>query len=357
MALFSVKVTRQMAAIRTMRSEFTIAALLIWSQTVSADPALEGDWMLELKPDGAAIVGLLQVELQDDQWAAWVEGGPVPISVDGSDIEVVVDARDLSGFEFNRRLTGRLQDGNLSGTFTVESVTRVNASGGSWTATRQVPRGPRAKPAPVDISGIWTPAPGRDFRKYRMDLTPAAQEWHDEYLMHYDQPNVRCVSPGITAMVAWGAYPFEILKNDDRLTFIYEVESEVRRVFLDDRKPPEFYPHSPMGFSTGYWDGNDFIVDTMLLAPNVRDFRGEPISENARLEEIYSLSEDGKTLTATVSLHDEENYKRPPIRRRMWTRNPDTEIFPYECDPDSFYRQMYNEDLLDMYFERSRRRL
>ena len=33
-----------------------------------------------------------------------------------------------------------------------------------------------------------------------------------------------------------------------------------------------------------------------------------------------------------------------------------SQIFPNECDPDSFYRQMYNEDLLDMYFERSRRR-
>lgn len=58
-----------------------------------------------------------------------------------------------------------------------------------------------------------------------------------------------------------------------------------------------------------------------------------------------------------LELHDPENYKQPPVRRRMSTRNPDTEIFPYECDPDSFYRQMYNERQLDMYFERSRRRL
>ncbi len=334
-----------------------VTAVLILSRAAPADPQMEGDWMLELKSAGPMIVGMLEVERHDDQWSAWVEGGPAQISIDGMDIEIVVDSRDLLGFEFNRRLNGRLEDDKLSGTFTVESVGSVPETGGSWTASRHVPRGPRAAAKPVDISGIWTTAPGWDFRKYRMDLTDAAQEWHDGYLMHYDQPNVRCISPGITAMVAWGAYPFEILASEDRLTFIYEVESEVRRIFLDGREPPEFYPPSQMGFSTGYWDGSELVVNTILLQPNVRDFRGEPISENARLEEVYTLSEDGQTLTAVITLHDPENYKRPPVRRRMWTRNPETEIFPYECDPDSFYRQMYNEGLLDMYFERSRRRL
>ena len=68
------------------------------------------------------------------------------------------------------------------------------------------------------------------------------------------------------------------------------------------------------------------------------------------------LSADGQTLSAVITLHDPENYRRPPVRRRAWTRNPDTWIFPNECDPDSFFRQMYNEQLLDMYFDRSRRR-
>lgn len=346
-----------MASIKTRRNWIPVAALLLFSHALAADAGFAGGWMLELTTDGPAIVGLLELERQGDGWAAWVEGGPVPVSIDGNDIEVVVDSRDIRGFEFKRRMVGSLTDGKLSGTFTIESVAKVSESDGSWTATKQLPRGPRAAPEPVDITGIWTPAPGWDFRKYRMDLTPAAQEWHDGYLMHYDQPNVRCVSPGITAMVAWGGYPFEVLSSKDRLTFLYEVDSEVRRVFLDGREPPEYFPNSPMGFSTGYWDGSDLVINTILLEPNVRDFRGEPISENARLQEIYSLSEDGQTLTAVVTLHDPENYKRPPVRRRKWTRNPDTAIFPYECDPDSFYRQMYNEDKLDMYFKRSRRRL
>jgi hypothetical protein len=189
-----------------------------------------------------------------------------------------------------------------------------------------------------------------------MDLTDAAAAWHADYLMHYDQPNVRCVSAGIVAMVAWGAYPFEILATENRLTFLYEVDSEVRRIFLDGREPPEYFPPSPMGFSNGYWDGSDLIVETQLLEGNVRDFRGEPVSEGARMHERYSLSEDGNTLSAVIRLLDPANYKVPPIRRRQWVRNPETRIYPYECDPDSFYRQMYEQDKLDMYFERAKRR-
>ena len=111
-----------------------------------------------------------------------------------------------------------------------------------------------------------------------MDLTDKAKLWHKDYLDHYDQPNVRCVSPGIVAMVAWGAYPFEILESENKYSFLYEVDSEVRRIFKDSRHPPEYYPTSSMGFSNGRWDGNNLIIDTQLLEGNVRDFRGEPNS-------------------------------------------------------------------------------
>ena len=189
-----------------------------------------------------------------------------------------------------------------------------------------------------------------------MDLTDKAKLWHKDYLDHYDQPNVRCVSPGIVAMVAWGAYPFEILESENKYSFLYEVDSEVRRIFKDSRHPPEYYPTSSMGFSNGRWDGNNLIIDTQLLEGNVRDFRGEPISEEAKMNEIYTLSEDGNSLYGVITLIDPDNYKKPPIRRRKWVRNPDTVIYPYECDPDSFYRQMYNEDKIDMYFDRAQRR-
>jgi hypothetical protein len=333
-----------------------LAFSLLCAAKVSANPAMEGDWMIEVRPSGATVIGLLEIERDGDGWMAFVEGGPAPIKVDGNQVAVDIDTRDIRGFVIVLKLEGQLDDDRLSGSYTVQSDAEVSFTPGTWSAVRFVEEERTKEPRPVDISGIWKPAPGVDFRKYSMDLTAEAEAWHANYLMHYDQPNVRCVSPGIVAMVAWGGYPFEVLTSDKRLTFLYEVDSEVRRIFLDNREAPEFYPGSGMGYSTGRWEGSQLVVETTHLSPNVRDFRGEPISENARLEEVYTLSEDGQRLSAVITLHDPENYKRPPVRRRAWTRNPDTEIYPYECDPDSFYRQMYNENKLDMYFERSKQR-
>jgi len=321
-----------------------------------AQATLEGEWMVELTGEGPPIMGMLALQNSSGGWVAHIEGGPVEVETENGGIEILVDSRDLAGFVFNRRLTGRYDDQSMSGSFTIEGATEDPEPGGNWTAVRMPPEEPRQPPAPVDMSGIWTPAPGIDFRKYSMDLTDAAKAWHAGYVMHYDQPNVRCVSAGIVAMVAWGAYPFEIISSNKRLTFLYEVDSEVRRVFLDGKAPPDYYPPSSMGFSNGYWDGSNLVVETQLLEGNVRDFRGEPVSEGARMHERYSLSEDGNTLSAVIKLIDPANYKVEPIRRRQWVKNSATEIYPYECDPDSFYRQMYEQGKLDMYFERADRR-
>ena len=312
--------------------------------------------MLELTGTGPPIIGALSLTETGGAWVGHVEGGPIGVKVSKRSIELLIDSRDLAGFVFNRRLTGTYSKRSMSGAFTIEGATEDPEPGGQWVARRAPTERSQQPSKPIDISGIWTPAQGVDFRKYSMDLTETAQAWHEGYMLHYDQPNVRCVSPGIVAMVAWGAYPFEILSDANRLTYIYEVGSEVRRVFLDDKEPPEFYPPSPMGFSTGHWDGSDLIVETQLLEANVRDFRGEPISEGARMHERYSVSDNGNTLSAVITLHDPSNYKVAPIRRRKWVRNPDTEIYPYECDPDSFYRQMHRQGKLDMYFERAQRR-
>jgi hypothetical protein len=313
--------------------------------------------MLTLDAPPAELYALLELEPADSGWVGHVEGGPVPVKIDGDEIEIVVDSRDIAGFVFERRLTGRLNGEMIEGNVTVVGEADSAENGSTWTANRVVSEsGSIPAPDPVDLSGMWVPASGADIRKYRMDQTPSAQAWHDGYLMHLDQPNLRCVSPGIVAMIGWAAYPSEWLVDEDRITILYEVESSVRRIYLDGREPPESYPHSPLGFSVGHWEGSTLVIETQRLSRNVRDFRGEPISENARFVERYTLSEDGTTLSAVMTLHDPENYLKPPIRRRVWRKDPHAVILPYECDPDSFFRELYEDGAMQDYIERAERR-
>ncbi len=206
-----------------------------------------------------------------------------------------------------------------------------------------------------DITGTWTATQELDFRKYTMSLTPAGKKWLDSYLPYYDQPDVRCTSIGLPALATY-SFPFEVIASDNRLTMIYEYQGKVRRIWMDGREHGEFVPPSRMGHSLGRWEGDTLIVETDHLEKTVRDFRGELISENATIEERYTLSDDGNVLSAVITVIDPENYERPPVRRRQWVKNDSAEIFPYTCDPDSFYLQMYEDGELDMYLERTDKR-
>ena len=88
----------------------------------------------------------------------------------------------------------------------------------------------------------------------------------------------------------------------------------------------------------------------------IRDFNGEPISDKTTLEERYRLSEDGNRLTLVLTMNDPDHYLRQPIRRRVWTRQDDAVIYPFECDPDSFFRQVFDEGRMEEYIKRSPRR-
>jgi len=322
----------------------------------ATDSGFVGDWMVELVDGKRTLVGLLEIEHGGGGYVAFLEGGPARIQVDGEDITVWADSRDVRGFVFDRKMVGRLQGGRISGRYTQEGAAAQKEAGGPWSARRYEPapdvRGPGSH---RDFAGTWVATQELDFRKYTMALTDAGKAWLEEYLPYYDQPDVRCASIGLPALATY-SFPFEILESDDRLTFIYEYQSRVRRIWLDGRAPVDTMPPSRMGHSTARWEGSTLVIETTHLEKTVRDFRGELISENARIEERYALSDDGNTLTAVITVHDPANYARPPVRRRKWVRKDDAEIYPYTCDPDSFYITMYEDGELDMYIDRADKR-
>ena len=163
------------------------------------------------------------------------------------------------------------------------------------------------------------------------------------------------VAPGLVATATW-IFPFEIVASEDRLTMLYEVFGQTRRIFLHQLDMPEFYPESSMGYSRGRLENGELKIETTLLTANTRDFNGEPVGENARVEETYFLTNDGNRLNMVMVMHDPENYLRPPIRRRAWDRNNEALIFPFECDPDSFFRQLFDEGRMQEYIDRAPRR-
>jgi hypothetical protein len=334
-----------------------VALPLFFAATAAtAAGSIAGNWLLSLEDKNRTLVGRLEIEAAGAGWQGFLDGGPVTVETDGDVIVIVADSRDVRGFVFDRRMQGRIEGDSMAGTYVQEGAAAQTEDPGPWRAAREPTRSSAAEaPRPVDLSGTWTATQALDFRKYTMSLTEAGAQWLESYLPFYDQPDVRCTSIGLPALATY-SFPFEIIASDNRLTMIYEYQSKVRRIWMDGRKPSDTMPPSRMGHSVGRWVGETLHIETTHLEKTVRDFRGELISENARIEERYELSEDGKVLTAIITVFDPENYRRPPVRRRQWRRDDAAEIYPYTCDPDSFYLPMYEDGEMDMYIERTERR-
>lgn len=309
---------------------------------------LEGDWRLTLTLGDVETTGVLSFEREGAELAAYVDGGPVPLTVDGDRIALTIDYRDGGGRLLAYELKGAIGGATLEGILTPP----LDAPPGTW---RAVPASAHAAapPAPVDLSGVWSRTSG-GISKVHLDYTAAAQAAVDGY-DYLDDPALRCVSPGLVRISGW-PYPLEIIQQDDRVVILYESFHEVRRIDLDGRGYPEDLPHRSMGYSVGHWEGSTLVVETEMLMSGLVDFFGQPQSEDARVVERMYLEDDGNTLVSELTLDDPKNYGRPVTKHRRWRQTPETTILEYDCDPYPFFRGLELEGRLNEYWQRMRQR-
>jgi hypothetical protein len=81
----------------------------------------------------------------------------------------------------------------------------------------------------------------------------------------YDN-NAKCLPPGVPAMMNM-AYGMEVMQTKDKITFFSELNDALRRVYLDGRKPTQKHLDDPTyaGYSTGHWEGDTLVVETVAL--------------------------------------------------------------------------------------------
>jgi hypothetical protein len=78
--------------------------------------------------------------------------------------------------------------------------------------------------------------------------------------------NARCLPPGMPAMMSM-AYGMEVMQTKDKVTFFSELNDALRRVYLDGRKPTPKILDDPTyaGYSTGHWEADTLVVETVAL--------------------------------------------------------------------------------------------
>jgi hypothetical protein len=120
--------------------------------------------------------------------------------------------------------------------------------------------------------------------------------------------NAKCLPPGMPAMMTM-AYGMEVMQVKDKITFFSELNDALRRVYLDGRKPTPKILDDPTyaGYSTGHWEGDTLVVDTVALHPDSFIEGFTPHSEAMTVKERIRFTgpdtlEDRIVVTDSVAL-------------------------------------------------------
>lgn len=210
-----------------------------------------------------------------------------------------------------------------------------------------------------DFSGVWTlfsepgadPFAGFSMARPELPFTAEGKRLRDEYLkltfadaspLGGDNPGAHCVQYGMpTMMEQAGGYPIEFIYRPEQLTIIYEVEGEIRRVYLAGPSTPvEKRLPSRQGYSEGRWEGDTLVVTTTDMNDGV-DQQTYPHSEEATIVERFRLvphERVGKVLEYEMTLTDPVYYTQPVSFTKRWMPLKDGRILAYPCTEEPWLR-------------------
>jgi hypothetical protein len=139
-----------------------------------------------------------------------------------------------------------------------------------------------------------------------------------------------CIPDGMPAMMM-NMFPMEVLQTKGQVTIIQEAYNQVRRIYLDYTLPavedaePGFWGHS-----SGKWEGNDFVVETIGIKEHVR-FRNAPHSASMRIRERMRMI-DANHFENEVTVEDPEYLTGPWSWKWVHQRRPNYKMYEYVCE-------------------------
>jgi hypothetical protein len=150
----------------------------------------------------------------------------------------------------------------------------------------------------------------------------------------YEYDNVaNCLPPGVPAMMS-AAYGMEIMQDAQKITIFSEHQDALRRIFLDGRKPSAEVLADPTyaGYSTGRWEGDTLVVDTVALTTKSYIDGSSPHSDKMTVQERIRWTEPG-VLENQITVNDPEALTEPwrVVRRYRKASYPNDELREFAC--------------------------
>ena len=183
-----------------------------------------------------------------------------------------------------------------------------------------------------NLSGIWIrgrnggdfgptvpvmlPATKRMYDENRAGMPPNADEGHDQM-----DPTIYCLPHGFPRAMTVN-YPFEIVQTPNVVYILFESTQMQRRVYMDGRKMPDGYPSTFLGFSTGKYEGDTLVVETVGLNDLTwMDGRAIPHSDALRVTERIRRASP-TALEIDFRFEDPQSFERPWTAKKTFESRP-----------------------------------
>jgi hypothetical protein len=151
----------------------------------------------------------------------------------------------------------------------------------------------------------------------------------------------RCWPGGVPGQDLYPAEPVYFIQTPKEVWMVWQRDHMVRRVYLTDKHSGNPNPQS-FGESIGHYEGNDtLVVDTvgMVTKNNYIDNFRTPHSLKEHVVERFTISPDGKSLRAVVTVDDPDTFNEPIHMMMTWhkVRNPLIETVCSENNNDAIF--------------------
>lgn len=155
----------------------------------------------------------------------------------------------------------------------------------------------------------------------------------------------RCWPGGVPGQLLYPFEPFYFVQTPKEVWMMWQRDHMVRRVFLTDKHSTNVKP-SWFGESIGHYENGDtLVVDTIGLSTHnsyIDNFR-TPHTEKLHVVERFTVSPDGKNLTAIATVEDPDTFNAPLSMKQRWFKvnNPMSETVCAENNEDFFHQNLF----------------
>lgn len=174
---------------------------------------------------------------------------------------------------------------------------------------------------------VWSIVPGRGGEgvSENRPLTEAAESAQAEFNQEESWIG-RGESPGMPAFMHSRNH-FEFIDQGDTIRYEQPLLRVVRIIHMNPEGNADAQPRTPLGYSTGYLEGDTLVVETTRLNWPYLNRSGIPLSEDVRIVERFTISDDQARLDYHMTIFDPVNFTEPATYSRHWValENPPPE--------------------------------